>query len=548
MQIAYQSKNLDHLGLVAAMFDELEIGDKIDQTIQQDFARRGLTLGQAAKAMVLNGLGFVNQRLYLVPRFFETKPTERLIGAGVLPEHLNDDTLGRALDAFYDYGVTELFRDLAAHAALRLGLRPRFAHLDATSFHVDGRFNSEEAEPEEGVVHIRPGYSRDHRPELNQVVLEMIVEHKAGLPVLMQPLSGNSSDQGDFPKLIERHLSQLQQAHGFDYLVADAALYGAEHIQALDRRGTKFVTRVPETIKQAQRLIDEVDLGAMVPLPGQEGYRFHVHRSDYADVPQRWLVLFSEEAQQRAPKSVAKQLERETEQETKAFSRLTKRVFNCRKDAEGALAALAATLKATTSEAVEILECEHIAVNERAEQPARAQAPPRQSYRLRGELRPSPVREAELVARRQLFILATNELDEARLSNEELLSAYKGQAKVERGFRFLKDPLFLASSLFLKNEKRIMALLMVMTLCLLVYAALEWRIREGLRRQGRAFLDQKGKPTERPTARWVFHCFVGIHVLFIAAQQLVLNLNDQHQIILQALGQEYQLLYASHSP
>ena len=51
-----------------------------------------------------------------------------------------------------------------------------------------------------------------------------------------------------------------------------------------------------------------------------------------------------------------------------------------------------------------------------------------------------------------------------------------------------------------------------------------------------------------PTARWVFHCFVGIRVLFVAAQQLVLNLHDQHQVILQALGQRYQLLYASRSP
>jgi transposase len=47
------------------------------------------------------------------------------------------------------------------------------------------------------VVHITKGYSRDHRPDLNQVVLELIVEHQAGIPVLMQPLSGNSSVSGD---------------------------------------------------------------------------------------------------------------------------------------------------------------------------------------------------------------------------------------------------------------------------------------------------------------------------------------------------------------
>ena len=47
-----------------------------------------------------------------------------LLGPGILPEHLNDDTLGRALDALYIYGVTELFRELAAHTdTLRARLR-----------------------------------------------------------------------------------------------------------------------------------------------------------------------------------------------------------------------------------------------------------------------------------------------------------------------------------------------------------------------------------------------------------------------------------------
>jgi len=80
-----------------------------------------------------------------------------------------------------------------------------------------------------------------------------------------------------------------------------------------------------------------------------------------------------------------------------------------------------------------------------------------------------------------------------------VLEAYrKDQQKVERGFRFLKDPLFMASTLFLKSPRRIM------TLCLMVYAALEHRIRQGLAEQSQAYPDQKGKPTERPTARWVF--------------------------------------------
>jgi transposase len=53
----------------------------------------------------------------------------------------------------------------------------------------------------------------------------------------------------------------------------------------------------------------------------------------------------------------------------------------------------------------------------------------------------------------------------------EVLNGYKGQTQAERGFRFLKAPQFLASSLSRKKPERIMALLTVMTVCWLVYAA-----------------------------------------------------------------------------
>ena len=117
---------------------------------------RDLTVGEAVKAMVLNGSGFINQALDLVPRFFQNKPTSRLISPRVVPGQLNDDALGRALDTLYGYGVTELYSLMAATAAQRLGLAPRFAHLDRTSFHVDGRDNSDE-EPAEQVIHITEG-------------------------------------------------------------------------------------------------------------------------------------------------------------------------------------------------------------------------------------------------------------------------------------------------------------------------------------------------------------------------------------------------------
>lgn len=80
------------------------------------------------------------------------------------------------------------------------------------------------------------------------------------------------------------------------------------------------------------------------------------------------------------------------------------------------------------------------------------------------------------------FILATNVLDAQALSNDDMLREYKAQQSTERGFRFLKDPLFFTSSVFLNSSERVAALAMVMGLCLLVYSLGQRTLRQALKR------------------------------------------------------------------
>ena len=126
----YSSSNLDHLGLIAGMVDELGLPELIDIVIKQDHEQRQVSVGTCVKAMILNGLGFVNRALYLMPHFFKDKPVERLLGEGVAAEHLNDDALGRALDAIYAYGPEALYGQLAAQAVKRLRLSCKVGHID----------------------------------------------------------------------------------------------------------------------------------------------------------------------------------------------------------------------------------------------------------------------------------------------------------------------------------------------------------------------------------------------------------------------------------
>ena len=113
------------------------------------------------------------------------------------------------------------------------------------------------------------------------------------------------------------------------------------------------------------------------------------------------------------------------------------------------------------------------------------------------------------------------------------------------GFRFLKSPDFLTASFFLKSPQRIEALLMIMTCCLMVYAALEHQIRAKLKEKGLYFPDMKNKPGQKPTARWVFQCFQGIDVLSIDnSKVLILNLMDRQKTIILCLGPPYEEIYS----
>ena len=424
----YSSKLLDHLGLVSGMYDELGIGELIDRILPQNEGKRVVSVGQAVKAMVLNGLGFSNRALYLTPLFFQDKPVDRLIGKDLEAQHLNDDVLGRALDAIYAYGPDLLYPQLAAPAVKHLGLLCRFGHLDATSFHTDGRYNSASEEPEEGVIHITKGYSRDHRPDLNQVALQFICERQAGIPLLMEALSGNNSDKESFRSIIKTHIAQMRGDFKVEYIVADSALYVAETIKNMN--DFLWVSRVPETLTLACDMIHAIAPDLMNNL---EKGSFRSLGTVYGDVRQRWLVVYSPEARQRTLKTVDKHCLQQSTSELKDFEKLCKQDFACEADARKALTLLEKRLALTFVSDVQVTAHAHYKEQGR---PAHDHAPDFYTYRVEGNIASKPQERTRRLERKSCFIIATNQLDCQSLSDEELISAYKDQQKVERGFRF----------------------------------------------------------------------------------------------------------------
>lgn len=536
VEVRYHTERLDHLGIVAGICDEIGLVEQIDSIVPAP--RRQVTIGQAVKAMVINALGFVSRPLYLTPEFFANKPVGLLIGPGITAEMLNDDSLGRAFDTLFEAGLTEVFAQVSSRALRRYGIPHRFIHVDTSSFHLHGEYEGEE---EPGVIKVTRGYSRDHRPDLKQVVVGLLTTYRSALPTWIKALSGNAADVKTMPALVKAYVQQFREGER-PYFVADSALYSEENLAALSE--VKWVTRVPARVGLVKKLEAAIPVSQMQE-SGLNGYHIQEVCVTYGGVPQRWVVVHSQAAEKRERKSLEKRIAQEADKIEREMRRLAKEEFASE---EAARKAVSRSGRRWTMHRLEFT-CRSVPHYGRRGRPAGDAEPEWVGWRVEGwQIRQEKEAVEAAWARCGKFILATNELDDAALPAREMLMAYKGQGVgPERGFRFLKDPLFFADSLFLKSPRRIMALIMIMGLALLVYALAERKLRLALEERGETLPNQVGKPTQRLTMRRVFQIFEGIDVLVIhtstTVRRQVINLSDLHRRILHLLGPPVEKCY-----
>ena len=310
--------NLDHLGIVAGIIDEMELVEEINKKVGIS-SKENISPGQIMKAIILNGLGFLSAPIYLFDTFFVGKATEHLIGEGVTPEQLNDDKIGRALDKYYQAGTTKLFTAIALKAAMKFQVEMKSVHLDSSSISVEGEYKSRqeksqgieaessEREEEMKAIKIVHGYSRDRRPDLKQFIIDTIVTGDGDVPLYLKIDDGNADDKSVF---VER-LKEFKNQWTFDGIcVADSALYTAPNLSAMAEM--KWITRVPLSIKEAQNKIWDIEDNAWEPNQ-IKGYKIAAISSEYANIKQRWLVIESEIRKQAAIKKIAEQLEKQLE-------------------------------------------------------------------------------------------------------------------------------------------------------------------------------------------------------------------------------------------
>uniref|UniRef100_UPI000A05014A IS1634 family transposase n=1 Tax=Kamptonema formosum TaxID=331992 RepID=UPI000A05014A len=338
-------------------------------------------------------------------------------------------------------------------------------------------------------------------------------------------------------------MKEFQNQWTFDGIcVADSALYTAPNLSAM--AGMKWITRVPLSIKEAQNKIWDIKDNAWEPNQ-IKGYKIAAISSEYANIKQRWLVIESEIRKQAAIKTIAKQVEKQLESAKASVRKLSGQEFACITDAEIAIKRLSDSWKYHQIAEIEYREKP---VKKTTIKPKISSQTKTTVYQVTGkiETRKSVIEAEKVKAGR--FILATNILDTKTVSNQQVLSEYKAQQSNERGFRFIKDPLFFTSSVFVKKPERVEAIGMIMGLCLLVYNLAQRKLRQQLEASNEGVKNQVKKLTNKPTMRWIFQMFQAVHLVSINGEKQVSNLTQDRQDVLKHLGQyccQYYLIFSS---
>ncbi|MEH2059198.1 MAG: IS1634 family transposase, partial [Nostoc sp.] len=342
------------------------------------------------------------------------------------------------MDKLYKYGLTKIFLTIALSVAKKYEVSTKYSHLDSTSLHLHGEYNNRlnhhDQELEiitENPIIITHGYSRDHRPDLKQCILDLIVSSDGDIPLFFRGASGNESDKAVFGKILVEYSKQIDFE---SIMVADSALYSANNLKLMEN--IKWISRVPLSLKKAKILVKSY-LSEELKESEIKGYSYKEEKVSYGGIEQRWILVESADRKKADLNKLTQKIQEEALKVGKQLVKLVRDEFEQPSIAESKIKELESKLKYHQISELKIIE--------------RKIKDEKVIYKVESELRENQ----ELIASNEnqagRFILGTNILDITELSAPDILRIYKQQQSSERGFRFIKDPLFFADSLFVKN-------------------------------------------------------------------------------------------------
>lgn len=467
--------------------------------------------------------------LYRLEEFFKTQNTELLLGNDIKPTAFKDYNVARVMDRIYETGASRIFSEVSRRAAIIFNLDLSQGHWDSTSVSVWGDYALSRSE-DDPKINITFGHSKDLRPDLKQFMISMLcVEHN--IPILGDCHDGNSSDKTLNNKLLTRISKDLAR-HGlgegaFTY-VADSAVVNEANLACFKGDGIQrpmyFVTRLPFTYKEAERVVQEAiqadqwrEIGVLArSLPTRKrpvtSYRGYESEVTLYGTYYRAIVIHSSAHDKRRNKRIDRELKQERKRLMEEIQSSNQITFYCEADAVSHVDRLKALPSPYYRVDGQITETPVYARG----RPSKSE--PRKIMKQHWRIKAVILEKLEAVAKKReeagCFVLLTNRPSQGEdvQSAKDLLRSYKAQDGIERNYSFLKDPL-IVNDLFLKKPERIEALGMVLLMCLLIWNLIQRSMRLHLEKTGTTIEGWDGKRTDRPTTFMMTTKFQGLMVV-----------------------------------
>jgi len=349
------ARPVDHLPFVRAVVDQLGIVPAIDARLPAHSLNR-VSDADCVVALILNVM-CGRPALYRMDEWLGHVDMEVLFGKGADASAFNDTRLAEALDHLDEVGTDTLLSDIVrAYLAGEGEPRAFSAHHDTTSVTLYGAYDGER-DPQPAY-----GYSKDHRPDLKQLIYGLTLHGAVGMPLVSTVTAGNTSD----PTAARDHLARLVEVLPDEHevtLVGDCKLVDARTVGRVLRAGLHFVSLLPDTYNLRQELIAEAwaerpDLESWPLLAEKAGRRRDDPPTAYrgwsferpfrtlledaeGDGPEsfeelRFLVVRSDALAETFDKALDSRLERDQKKLDKAARRASGRGFRCEDDAKAA--------------------------------------------------------------------------------------------------------------------------------------------------------------------------------------------------------------------
>lgn len=500
--------------LVNKILNVIGFVDFIDRSVEWDSSHWKVSPGNLAKAVILVTFLKVRVPLYRIEKAFKGMDTEALFGIGVLPEHLNDDAIARALDRISQAKQEGLFTTLCLSLYSKYKIAFSRLHSDTTTISFYGAYEQSDNEGEEG-LRLLKGYNKDGRPECKQVVLGKIVnEH--GLAVASSSMDGNTSDTEWNEKAIQLVKETFGDRLDKVTYIADSKLINLPLFKQLMEVGKKvrFISRCPSSfynkiegkiIKQAYQDNNWIDIGSIGSGKNSCTYKIQEYSKSIEGHNVRLIAVKSSAGQERYDNKLQKQ----KVQLEKDISALSKKTFACKEDAQKEWVRFEKAHK-KSMHTFEV-QFNEIKTEKKARgNPGKNPKPPQVKVMWEVYAKIGGVNEERTEKFRQeeeCFVLIAS-VEQSELSSEQVLRQYKEQSIVEVQFRLLKEPA-IASTIFLKTPERIDALMMLLNVSLLIRALIQYKVRKGISesKDEAPKIGWSNSKMEKPTINFIIEAF-----------------------------------------